>query len=296
MDRNQVFLSIVTPTYNRGELLKNCFVSLLAQTDKNFEWIIVDDGSTDDTQTIVSGFTPADFPIVYIKKENGGKHTALNASHPHIRGKYVLILDSDDTLTYTAVERVRQEWQIWHNNESVGMLTFLRGKSEADPLSIGPVAGKPVDILRHKRKNIHSSDCCEVVREELIRRYPFPVFEGERFMGEGVLWNRIAQNYKCVYVNEVIYICDYLENGLTRSGRSMRIRNPRGGMLSAEISMQKKNYWHLRIKNGLLYTCYGCFAGLAPSAILTGTEHKGIVALCMLPGYLLYRYWKKKYM
>ena len=155
MDRDQLFLSIVTPTYNRAELLKNCFASLLAQTDKNFEWIIVDDGSTDDTQTIVSGFTPADFPIVYIKKENGGKHTALNASHPHIRGKYVLILDSDDTLTDTAVERVRQEWQIWHNNESVGMLTFLRGKSEADPLSIGPVAGKPVDILRHKRKNIH---------------------------------------------------------------------------------------------------------------------------------------------
>lgn len=293
MNKNQPLLSIVTPTYNRAGLLKNCYTSLLAQTDMDFEWIIVDDGSHDDTEAVVRGFDPAVFPIIYIKKENGGKHTALNASHPHIRGKYVLILDSDDTLTPTAVAQVRRGWQKWGSDPNVGMLTFLRGKSESDPLCIGSVAGEPVDIMRCKRKCIHSSDCCEVLRAELLRRYPFPVFPEERFMGEGVLWYRVAQTHKCVYINEVIYICEYLEDGLTKLGRAMRIRNPRGGMLSAEISMHKKNYWHLRIKNGLLYTCYGYFAGLKPKAMLSGTAYKGIVFLCLVPGYVIYRRWKK---
>lgn len=289
-------LTIITPTYNRGDLLKTCYESLLRQSDKDFQWIIVDDGSTDDTQAVVSGFEPAGFPIIYVKKENGGKHTALNASHPHIRGKYVLILDSDDSLTDTAVEQVRRGWEVWADNEQVGMIAFLRGKTVTDPLCIGTVTGEPVDIMRCKRRMIHSSDCCEVIREDLFRRYPFPAFPGERFMGEGVLWNRVAMTHKCVYINDVIYICEYLDGGLTKSGRAMRIRNPRGGMLSAEISMQKKNYWHLRIKNGLLYTCYGFFAGLTPGKMLGGTEYKGVVALCMVPGFMLHLYWKKKYL
>lgn len=293
---NDLQLTIITPTYNRGSLLKNCYDSLRRQTDQDFEWIVVDDGSQDDTEAVVRSFEPADFPVVYVKKENGGKHTALNASHPYIRGKYVLILDSDDHLTDTAVEQVRQGWQKWEDIGEVGMLTFLRGKSVSDPLCTGPVAGTPVDIMRYKRNMIHSSDCCEVIRTELFKEYPFPVYPGERFMGEGVLWNRVALTHKCVYINDVIYICEYLEGGLTNSGRAMRIRNPRGGMLSAETSMHRKNYWHLRIKNGLLYTCYGFFAGMTPGAMLAQTGHKGIAALCMAPGYALYRYWKKKHM
>lgn len=289
-------LTIITPTYNRGNLLKNCYESLLRQTDKDFQWIIVDDGSTDNTRDVAAAFDTEDFEILCVPKENGGKHTALNAAHPHIRGKYVLILDSDDYLTDTAVEQIRRGWEIWADNEQVGMVTFLKGTAVGDPNCTGSVAGVPVDILGCKRNVIHSSDCCEVIREELFRKYPFPVFPGERFLAEGVLWNRVAMTHKCVYINDVIYICEYLEGGLTKSGRAMRIRNPRGGMLSAEISMQKKNYRHLRMKNGLLYTCYGFFAGLAPGKMLGETEHKGVVALCMVPGFILHLYWKKKYL
>ena len=133
---HSVFLSIITPAYNRGHLLRRCFDSLLAQTDRDFEWIIVDDGSSDDTEGVVQGFEPADFPVAYIKKKNGGKHTALNASHPHIRGKYVLILDSDDYLTPNAVERAKACWQPYEDREEVGIVTFQRGKSPSEPLCI----------------------------------------------------------------------------------------------------------------------------------------------------------------
>lgn len=296
MRTDRVMLSIITPTYNRGNLLGKCYESLLRQTDPDFEWIIVDDGSTDDTAEVVSGFVSENFRITYIQKENGGKHTALNAAHPYIHGEYVLILDSDDHLTDNAVSQIRGSWNVWEDNLDVGIITLLKGYSVDDPTCTSPTPGVPVDILRHHRRIVHSSDCCEVIRTELFKQYPFPVFEGERFLSEGVLWNRVAMTHQCVYINEVIYICEYLEGGLTKSGKAMRIRNPLGGMYNSEICMQPKNYVSQRVKKGMLYTCYGFFAGLTPGRILDGTAHKIIAAACMLPGWALYLYWKRTYL
>lgn len=289
------FLSIVTPTYNRAHLLPACFESLLKQTDLDLEWIIVDDGSTDDTAAVVSGFQTDLFPIRYVHKENGGKHTALNVSLEHIHGQYVLFLDSDDYLTADAVSIVHQGWNAWKDNNEIAIVTFLKGYSRSDPTCTGTITNTPVDILRYKRHIIHSSDCCEVIRTDVLKRFPFPVFEGERFLSEGVLWNRVALEYKCVYINEVIYICEYLEGGLTKSGRSLRIRNPKGGMLSSEVNMHPKNYFHLRIKCGLLYCCYGFFDGLTAAVIMKKASYKGVTGLCLLPGFALYLYWKHKY-
>lgn len=289
------FLSIVTPTYNRAHLLGNCFASLMCQTDKDFEWVIVDDGSSDDTKQVVQKFA-GDFPITYVYKENGGKHTALNRSHEYIHGKYVLILDSDDYLTDTAVEKVKAAWAQFEGQEEIGIVTLLKGQAEDDPSCKAPDEGVPVDIMRYKRICIHSSDCCEVIRTELFLKYPFPVFPGERFVSEGALWNRVSFTHKCVYINQVVYIADYLEGGLTKSGRAMRIRNPYGGMFTSNLNMNRKNFFSRRIKNGLLYTSYGFFAGLSPWKIITrDKESRCLKALCMLPGYVLYRRWRSQF-
>lgn len=295
MCTNEFFLSIVTPTYNRGHLLSNCFYSLLHQTDLDFEWIIVDDGSSDNTADVVSSFQTDMFPIVYLQKENGGKHTALNEAYSNIRGQYVLFLDSDDYLTEDAVAKVRQAWNYWNNYSDIAIVTFLKGPDKADPNCTAPIANIPVDILRYKRRIIHSSDCCEVIRAEILKQYPFPVFEGERFLSECALWNRVAKTHKCVYINEVIYICEYLEGGLTQSGRSLRIRNPRGGMYICNLRMGKNNYLLQRLKYSMLYCCYGFFAKLSCRDMLSRTEHKIPAIVCMVPGWVLYRYWKRKY-
>ena len=295
MGENRVFLSIVTPTYNRAELLKKCYQSLMVQTEKNFEWVIVDDGSSDNTWEVISSFQ-ADFPIYCIHKENGGKHTALNASHEHIHGRYVLILDSDDYLVPTAVAQVKAAWDTYIENPEIGMVVLLKGSAPDKPNCIAPTPNTCVDILRYRRKVIRSGDCCEVIPAELFLKYPFPIFEGERFLSEGVLWHRVGMTHKCVYINSVIYICEYLDNGLTRSERAMRIRNPLGGMYNSEICMQKKNYLKQRIKKGLLYCCYGYFAGMSARKIFGGAKYKALTAICLLPGYLLYLYWKKKYL
>lgn len=295
MQNRSPILSVVTPTYNRAELLKRCFDSLCRQTDKDFEWVIVDDGSTDNTQEVIKSFT-ADFSIVRKVKENGGKHTALNRSHGYLNGKYVVILDSDDYLTDNAVEQIKAAWKQYEENPEIGIVTLLKGRSEDDPSCKAPDEHTPVDIMRYKRICIHSSDCCEVIRKELFQKYPFPVFPGERFVSEGALWNRVSFTHKCVYVNRVVYIADYLEGGLTKSGRAMRIRNPYGGMYTANLNMNRKNYFNRRIKNGLLYNCYGFFAGMTLAEILTNDpQNRWFKAICMLPGYGLYLYWKKKY-
>lgn len=289
------FLSIVTPTYNRANLLSTCFESLKQQTDFDFEWIVVDDGSTDHTAEIISGFQTELFPIVYVYKENGGKHTALNTSFDHIRGEYVLILDSDDCLVSDAVAKIKEHWKLYTDKTEIALLTFLRGHTINDPLCTAPVANTPVDILRYRRNIIHSSDCCEVIRADILKRFPFPVFEGERFLSECALWNRVAKEYKCVYINQVIYICEYLEGGLTKSGRSLRIRNPKGGMYICNLRMGRNNYFLQRVKYSLLYCCYGFFARLKPITTLNQTPHKVLAALCILPGWLLYLYWNRKY-
>ena len=294
---NRVLLSVITPTYNRGELLKNCFSSLRAQTDDRFEWIIVDDGSTDDTAQIVSGFcnSAPQMHIVYVQKENGGKHTALNAAHPHIRGKYVLILDSDDTLTDDAVAVVLECWSRWENHSEVGIVTLLKGKDREHPNCYGAQENVPVDIMSGKRIRPVSNDACEVIRTEVFLQYPFPVFPGETFLSEGALWNRVSFTHKCVYVNRVIYLCDYLAGGLTQSGRAMRIRSPRGGMYTHNLNMSGKSGCKRRVKSGMLYTCYGFFAGQSPLQMHRACDHKWLMWMCLPFGWLLYLFWKKSF-
>ena len=287
--------SIVTPTYNRASLLNKCYESLLNQTSFNFEWIVVDDGSSDNTEEVVKSFDTDKFTINYVKKTNGGKHTALNASHEHIHGDYVLILDSDDYLTETAVEKTAAAWEKYSDNAEIGMVVFLKGASELEPNCMAADEGVPVDILRYKRNCIRSNDCCEVIKADLFKKYPFPEYAGEKFISECALWNRVSFTHKCVYINEVIYICEYLEGGLTDSGRAMRIRNPLGGMFICNIRMDRKNYFRERIKYSLLYTCYGFFAKLKPKQMAKKCRAKVLMWLCLPFGWVMYKLWKKKY-
>ncbi len=288
-------LTIVTPTYNRAHTLPRCYSSLCRQTCKEFEWIIVDDGSTDDTQSVVAGFLADDFRIVKLRKENGGKHTALNASHPYVSGDYVLILDSDDYLTDTAVEEVLAAWKKHGDDDPIGMLTFLKGHSVSEPVCKVSDYEIPVEILRYRRQAHSGNDCCEVVRAKLFLEYPFPVYKGERFISECALWNRVGQHFKCVYIDSVIYICEYMEDGLTRSGRSMRIRNPNGGMFTSNLRMDKRNFLGQRFKYGMLYTCYGYFAHKSILQQLKETDYPFLAAICCPFGFVLYLLWKHKY-
>ena len=126
-------------------------------------------------------------------------------------------MDSDDYLTKNAVETVIREWKLCEQQSNIGIVTFLKGSAIDKPSCIANDERVPVDIMRYQRTCFHSSDCCEVIRTELFKKYPFPVFENEKFVSEGALWTRVSFTHQCIYINEVIYIAEYLEGGLTKS-------------------------------------------------------------------------------
>lgn len=289
-----VKLTIITPTYNRAHTIFRCYESLLQQSNTEFEWIVVDDGSTDETQELLSTFNTDRFPVIKLHKANGGKHTALNAAHPHIHGEYVLILDSDDYLTETAVQTVLNAWNRYEQDQRIGLVTFLKGTDENHPVCAASEYDVPVEIMRYRRIRYIRTDCCEVIRAELFKEYPFPEFKGERFLSESALWDRVSFTHKCVYQPSVIYICEYLEGGLTKSGRKLRLQNPRGGMFTSNLRMDRSNYWIDRLKNGLLYDCYGFFARVSPGTMIKNSHAPGLAAIILPAAYLLYCYWKHK--
>ena len=290
-------LTIITPTYNRAHCLSDCWESLKNQTCRDFQWLVSDDGSTDGTDILVAQIQKAnpDFCIDYIRKDNGGKHTALNAAHPYIKGNYVLILDSDDRLTAGAVEQVLSAWNRYESDRTVGQVIFLKGYNESEPICYVQHEDTVVDTLEEPRIAVTGRDCADSFRTELFVKHPFPEFPGERFLGEGAAFFFIELESKGVYINQVIYLCDYREDGLTKAGKKMRLQNPLGGRYNSMVYMHPRLPLKTRLKKAMLYICYSHFAGISLGRTLTENPYKLLTCLAMLPGSALYVYWKRRY-
>ena len=293
-------LTIITPTYNRANTLPVLYKSLCAQSVQDFQWLIIDDGSTDNTGELVKGFDDHKFKLDYYRKENGGKHTAINYSHTYIDSSLCCIVDSDDWLLPNAVEVILETQKEYESNGKVRLFTFLRGRDENDPINKSfpdePVISNHIDFRINDQKG---GDCFEVLYSDVLKEFPFPEHEGERFLGEGYLWNNAGFRYDTVYIPKILYICEYLEGGLTKSGRLLRIRCPLGGMdncnsffgtLNGRIVSKKM----LR-KEAMLFVCYGKFAGLKRKSIIEHSKDKGLIRRYYLLGSSLYLYWKMKY-
>lgn len=292
-----MMVTVLTPAYNRGHTLANLYNSLCAQSRKDFLWLVIDDGSTDDTQQLMKQWQKADagFQISYLYKENGGKHTALNLGFQMVNTELTFIVDSDDVLTPDAIESIERNWSEARHPELAG-ISFLRGYSDqkviGDPF---PVVGRYNDIDMRSGKRV-SGDKAEVWRTDILKKYQFPVFEGERFQGENYVWWQIALEYDMYYVNQIVYITEYLEGGLTRSGRALRISCPLGGMENSRMGLHKRFPLGERMKRAWLYVCYGKFAGKTFRETVKGSGYPTLVAANYFPGFLLYLYWKRKYL
>lgn len=256
-------ISILTPTYNRAYTLKRAYESLLKQTNKDFEWIIVDDGSVDNTKELVNEFiSEGIISIKYFYKDNGGKHTALNYGIKKIKASYILILDSDDYLKDDCIEIVTNSWNKYEKDKKIGCLSFLKvfpnkeviGKRYQDE----EVISNHIDFRYNKSL---LGDMCEVFRSSVLKKYPFPVYEGERFLSEAIVWNRIAFEYDTVYINKPIYVADYLDDGLSKNSLRMRYNSPNGASLNANMFLNSRFKFSIRIKNAILYDGFSLVAG-----------------------------------
>jgi len=224
-------VSVFTPTYNRAYIIESLYSSLKRQTNMDFEWIIIDDGSTDDTEELFKRITSErnNFDVKYQKVSNGGKHRAINEGVLLAKGDLFFIVDSDDYLTDDAIEKIIEVEDSIPNDQK----KFFAGVCGEKGFSVEKSVGNTfeheyLDItsLEREKYNI-TGDKAEVFYTDVLRKYPFPEFEGENFVTECVVWDRIAHDgLKLRFFNDIIYICDYLPDGLTAHYRDLYKKNP----------------------------------------------------------------------
>lgn len=242
MTMKHPFITILTPTYNRASLLPRLFDSLLRQTNKDFEWIVVDDGSTDDTREVVANLKEkcgGAFPMGYVYKANGGKHMAINIGAERARGELLFIADSDDLLTDDALETVANSWHDISDDKSFAGIAGLDIAMDTREVIGSGLPQEHIDCNAIDIRYRHhvTGDMKEVFRTEVLREFPFPEFAGERFCPEQLVWFRMARRYRLRYINKPIYIADYQPDGITAGITRARMRNPSASMLTyAELT------------------------------------------------------------
>lgn len=209
-------LTIFTPTYNRINELERLYSSLISQTDFRFEWLIVDDGSTDDTENmVVSWLDTSPFPIRYIKQPNSGKHVAHNHGATEASGEYFICVDSDDWLEPNAVETILHDITALDTEEGLLHPKLFAQQTALDAWF--PDGADKIELADMRMKYGLVIETAIVFNTDVLRRHPFPVVHGERFIPEGsAYYDFVAPELFCVH-NEPFYRCEYLEEGLTKN-------------------------------------------------------------------------------
>lgn len=249
-------ITVLTPTYNRASLLINLYQSLIKQDFGDFEWVIVDDGSVDATTEIVDQFIQErQIVITYIKQANGGKHRALNRGVKEAKGELVLIVDSDDSLPNKSLSIIYSHYLDIKDNSSIGGVCGLMAHHDGTIIGERMIrSSMSLSSIEMRYKYGFVGDVCEVFKTEILREFPFPEIENEKFCPEDLIWNRISKKYKLLFFNNVVYYRDYLEGGLTSKIIKIRMESPiasticYGEMLDFEIPFSSKikaaiNYW-----------------------------------------------------
>ena len=253
-------ITVLTPTYNRASLLINLYQSLIKQDFGDFEWVIVDDGSVDATTDIVNQFIQeGQIVITYIKQANGGKHRALNRGVKEAKGELVLIVDSDDSLPNKSLSIIYSHYLDIKDNSSIGGVCGLIAHHDGTIIGNRKICSSMnLSSIEMRYKYGFVGDVCEVFKTDVLREFPFPEIENEKFCPEALVWNRIATKYKLHYFNEVIYYRDYLDGGLTSKIVRIRMNSPIASMIcyaelhQLDIPFKDKfkaaiNYWRFRL-------------------------------------------------
>ncbi|MCL2212279.1 MAG: glycosyltransferase [Oscillospiraceae bacterium] len=264
-------ITIFTPTYNRESTLLRLYKSLIAQTMHEFEWIIIDDGSEDNTENIVAEFSANDnpFEITYKKKANGGKHRAINDGVKLAKYNWFFCVDSDDYIIENAIELVLEWINSIKDDNSFAGVAGLRGYISKDE-KIGEYPSnkkysKCIDATNLQRRKYQLlGDKAEIYRTEIMIKYPFPEFEGENFLSEAVVWDSIAKaGYKLRWYNNIIYKCEYLPDGLTNSGINNVVKNFQGFSLYS-MSKIATSGWLMKQSEIEIYLRVAKAKGLSP--------------------------------
>lgn len=243
-------VTVFTPTYNRAYILGNLYHSLQRQTCMDFEWLIVDDGSADDTKALVASWQGEEnpFPIRYVYQENGGKCRAINRGLKEADGRLFFTVDSDDYLTDDAIEKVIQwDGELPADGHFCGYAGNMGTALGVTTNRLFP--GDYLDGTALDRYDRVDGERAFVFYTEIHRKYLYPEFPGEKFLTEAVTWDLMAHDgYKMRFYNDIIRIWEYKDDGLTQAGYRVFLENPQGTGL---FFRQKAEFLHYSLWNKL---------------------------------------------
>ena len=249
-------LTVFTATYNRGHLIHQIYQSLLKQKTFNFEWLVIDDGSYDQTENIFNDWLKRDnpFPIRYYRQDNQGLIRTLNRGIGLAYGEYFSKIDSDDYVVDDYAKNISEWVASTRNLDSIYAVSGVKVTHNGSPLKgRWPVIPKEpgfVDATDLERSLYGlDADMCEAWRTDILKKYPFPVWDGEKFAPEQIVFNQIAlDGYKIRWYPVAMAVCEYQEDGLTRGARKLEIENPMGyammynHKLKYDIPLKQKLY------------------------------------------------------
>ncbi|SCH20374.1 MULTISPECIES: glycosyltransferase family 2 protein [unclassified Romboutsia] len=249
-----VTLTVFTPTYNRGYILHRCYESLKKQTCKDFKWLIVDDGSIDNTKELVDSWIKNDngFEINYVYKENGGMHTAHNKAYELIDTELNVCIDSDDFMPDDSVEIITSFWKRNGSNKYSGIASLDNYKNG--------------DIVGDKFPNKKSMRLCDfyinggtgdknlIYRTDIMKKYPpYPEFEGEKFVPLDYKYLLADQEYELLILNKPTCTVEYLEDGSSRNIFKQYYKNPKGFAFMRKVHMKYDKKIKHRFKSSIHY-------------------------------------------
>lgn len=272
--------TVCTATFNRSRLLVRLGESLQRQNFTDFEWVVVDDGSTDNTRAVVEELkVSSGLNIRYLHQLNQGKHVAVNQAVTIARGKWFLMVDSDDWLLPGALSLLAVHCNLASTMRASGVVGVVGHSVDLSGTLIGTRFPKdvrisdPVEI--YYRLGVEG-DKLFVIATDVMREFPFPQFVGETFVSEGFLWAKIASKYKVLLLDEPLQGKEYLADGLTRRSRYRNLANPRGVMATARevLLLGKRIPWGSRLWHCCTYGRFGLHARLPLAEILRSCPYK----------------------
>lgn len=281
-------ISVFTPAYNRANELKKLYNSLINQSFRDFEWVIVDDGSTDNTMEVVSDFIKENLiNINYYKQENGGKSLAHNKGVELAKGEFFVGIDSDDYFTNNALEIINKYFQIIESNDDLAGICFLNYKDGTSEI-IGTEF--PQNEMIETYYNIYNKhnvtgDKEMVFKTKILKEYLFPIFPGEKFVPEALLFNRICKKYKFLCVNEAVIYKKYLDEGYSSNYLELAKKNA-----NAHMVYYKELYeFEPKLYNVAAYIMYGLYANKKFHDIIKEHPARLKAVIMYIPAFIKYK-------